>query len=312
MSAASVQVVTVDFATANSTAVAPGDYTATSGTLTFAAGETTKTIIVPVVGDLLDEVNEVFFVNLSNATNITIGDNQGVGTITDDDLAPSLAINDVTVVEGNTGTTNATFTVTLSAASGQAITVNFATANNTALAPGDYTAASGTLTFAAGETTKAITVPVVGDLLVEGNETFFVNLTNAVNATISDNQGLGTITDDDVASLAINDVTVTEGNSGTTNATFTVTLSAASGQPVTVDFATANNTASAPGDYTATSGSLSFAAGETSKTITVPVIGDLISEGNETFFVNLTNATNASIADNQGIGTITNDDAPPL
>jgi hypothetical protein len=138
----------VNFATANNTALAPGDYTATSGTLTFAAGETTKTVTVPVVGDLLDEANEAFFVNLSSATNATIADNQGVGTITDDDAAPSLAINDVTVTEGNAGTTNATFTVTLSAASGQPVTVNFATANNTALAPGDYTAASGTLTFA--------------------------------------------------------------------------------------------------------------------------------------------------------------------
>jgi large repetitive protein len=113
-----------------------------------------------LVGDLLDEVNETFFVNLSSATNATIADNQGVGTITDDDATPSLTINDVTVTEGNTGSTNATFTVTLSAASGQAVTVDFATANNTALAPGDYTAASGTLTFAAGETTKTITVSV--------------------------------------------------------------------------------------------------------------------------------------------------------
>jgi hypothetical protein len=156
------------------------------------------------------------------------------------------------VTEGNAGTTNATFTVTLSAASTQVITVNFATANGTAVAPGDYTAASGTLTFAAGETSKTIIVPVVGDLLDEANETFLVNLSSAANAVIADNQGIGTITDDDLApALSINNVTVAEGSTGSTNATFTVTLSAASGQAVSVGYLTENNTAVAPGDYTA-------------------------------------------------------------
>ena len=110
---------------------------------------------------------------------------------------PALSINDVTVTEGNAGTTNATFTVSLSASSSQQVTVNFATADDTAIQPGDYTSSSGTLTFASGETTKSITVSVNGDTADEADERFFVNLSGATNATISDGQGVGTITDDD-------------------------------------------------------------------------------------------------------------------
>jgi uncharacterized delta-60 repeat protein/CSLREA domain-containing protein len=312
LSAASGQTVTVDFATADGTALQPGDYTSNSGTLTFAPGETTKTVTVAVKGDVLDEANETYFINLTNAANATISDAQGLGTVTDDEGAPSLSINDITVTEGDSGTVNAVFTVTLSAASGQTVTVDFATADGTALQPGDYTSNSGTLTFAPGETTKTITVAVNGDVLDEVNETYFINLTNAANATISDSQGLGTVTDDDGAgTLSINDITVTEGNSGTVNAVFTVTLSAASGQTVTVDFATADGTALQPGDYTSNSGTLTFAPGETTKTVTVAVKGDVLDEVNETYFINLTNATNATISDSQGLGTITDDDAAP-
>jgi uncharacterized repeat protein (TIGR01451 family)/CSLREA domain-containing protein len=108
-----------------------------------------------------------------------------------------ISVNDVTVAEGDSGTTNATFTVTRTANTTVTSTVDYATADDTAQAPGDYTSTSGTLTFAPGETTKTISVPVKGDTLDEANEQFFVNLSNATNATISDAQGVGTITDDD-------------------------------------------------------------------------------------------------------------------
>jgi predicted extracellular nuclease len=309
---ASGQVVTVAYATANGTASQPGDYTSTSGTLTFAAGTTTQQISVPVVGDLLDEDNETFLVNLTTPGAATIGDNQGVGTINDNDPLPGLSINDVAVTEGDSGTTNAVFTVSLTAASGRTVMVAYATANGTAIQPGDYTTTSGTLTISAGSTTGQITVPVVGDLVDEDNETFFVNLSAATNASITDNQGLGTITDNDpLPGLSINDVTLTEGDSGITNALFTVTLSPASGRGVSVAYATANGTAVAPGDYTSGSGTLSFAAGATTAQIMVPVVGDLLDEDNETFFVNLSGATNASITDAQGLGTITDNDPLP-
>jgi uncharacterized protein YjiK len=222
---------------------------------------------------------------------------------------PSLSINDVSVTEGNSGTVNAVFAVSLSAASTQPVTVNYATANGTAIEPGDYTAASGQVSFQPGVISQPVTVAVNGDVIPEPNETFFVTLSSAVNATIGDNQGIGTINNDDVVlSLSINDVSVTEGNSGTVNAVFAVSLSAVSAQTVTVNYATANGTATEPGDYMAASGQVSFQPGVISQPVTVAVNGDVITEPDETFFVNLNSAVNATISDNQGIATITDDD----
>ena len=225
------------------------------------------------------------------------------------DTGPVLTIDDISIDEGNSGTVNAVFTVTLSATSSQTVTVNYATANGTATAGSDYVAASGQVTFQPGQTSRAVTVVVNGDVIDEPDETFFVNLSNAVNAAIADNQGMGTISDDDGApSLSVNDVTVTEGNSGTVNAAFTVTLSATSSQTVTVNYATANGTATVGSDYVAASGQVTFQPGQTSRAVTVVVNGDVIDEPDETFFVNLSNAVNAAIADNQSTGTITDDD----
>ena len=225
---------------------------------------------------------------------------------------PGLSINDVTLAEGNSGSTFANFTVSLSAPSANSVTVNYATSNGSASAGSDYTAASGTITFAPGETTKPISVEIFGDTSVEGNETFNVTLTSPTNATISDNSGLGTINNDDAApavSLSINDVTLSEGNSGSTFANFTVNLSAPSANSVTVNYATSNGSASAGSDYTAASGTLTFAPGETTKPISIQVFGDTSVEGNETFDVVLSGATNASISDSSGLGTINNDDS---
>lgn len=312
LSGVSGQTVTVDFATADNNAVAASDYTASTGTLTFAPGETTKSITVPILGDVLDETDESFFVNFSNATNASLLDGQAIGTITDDDATPSLSINDVAVTEGDFGTTTATFTVTLSAISAQTVTVNYSTADNTATAASDYSANSGTLTFAPGETTKTIAIEVLGDTVDEPNETFQVNLTGAAGGVISDNRGIGTIMDDDgTPSLSIDDVVVSEGSSGVTTATFMVSLSAASGRTVTVKYGTANGTAVAPADYYATTGTLSFPTGITTRPISVAIRPDLLDEADETFFVNLLSATNASIADNRATDTISDDDAPP-
>jgi serralysin len=306
LSQTSSQTVTVNYTTADSIATAGNDYIATTGMLTFAPGETSKTVNVAVIGDTLNETNETFFLNLSGATNATLLNSQGIGTIQNDDI--SLSINDVSLSEGNSGTKNATFTVSLSQASSQTVSVNYGAANGTATAGSDYTATSGTLTFAPGVTSQTINVPVLGDTLNEPNETFWVNLSGATNASIADSQGIGTIVNDDPV-LLINDVSLTEGNSGTKNATFTVTLSQASTQTVSVNYATANGTATTgTKDYTAKTGTLTFAAGVTSQTISVAVTGDTVGEYDEQFYVNLTTPTNATIADNQGIGTISNDD----
>lgn len=225
-------------------------------------------------------------------------------------VPPSASINDVTVTEGDAGTTvAATFTVTLSRASATQVTIAYATADGTATAPADYLSNAGALTFAPGDTSETITITVVGDNTDEPNETFVVNLSAPVNATLADAQGTGNILDDDgPPALSINDVTVTEGNAGTVNATFTVRLLPASGGTVTVAFATANGTATAPADYEPAAGTLTFTAGDTEETITVRVAGDTLDEANETFVVNLTAPSGATISDAQGTGTILDDD----
>ncbi len=205
------QPVSVSFATANNSADG-ADYQSTSGTLTFAAGdlsfepgETRKTITVRVNGDMVDEVNETFFVNLSGAMNATIADGQGVGTIVDDDEseeALKITINDVTVTEGDQGTVNAVFVVSISGPPRQPVVVTFETANSTADAS-DYQPSMGVITFQPGEIGRTITIRVLGDTLNEPTETFFVNLTNVSGATIEDEQGIGTILDDDARSILV-------------------------------------------------------------------------------------------------------------
>lgn len=312
LSGTSSQTVTVNYATANNSAVAGSDYVAASGTVTFTPGQVSQTISVTVNGDTTFEPNETFFVNLSNATNATIDDNQGVGTIVNDDAQPSISINNVTVTEGNAGTTTASFTVSLSNPSSQSVSVNYATAGNTATSGTDFVATSGTATIAAGQTSTTINVTVNSDTIFEANETFFVNLTSPTNATISDNQGTGTINNDDAEpSISINNVSVTEGNSGTTTAAFTVSLSHASSQTITVNFATAAGTATAGVDYVSTSGTVTFNPGQTTRPINVTVNGDTTLEPNETFTVNLSAPVSSTIADNQGAGTINDDDSQP-
>ena len=226
---------------------------------------------------------------------------------------PSLFINDVTLNEGNGGTTNATFTVSLSPSSQQTITVNYATANGTATAGSDYTAKTGTLTFAPGITTQTVTVAVAGDTALEGNETFTVNLSNAGATPIIDAQGVGTIINDDqLPTLSINNVSIAEGNTGTQIINFLVTLSAASTQTVTVQYATANGTANAGDDFVDKTGTLTFAPGITSKSVAITINGDTTVEPDEDFTINLTAPTNAAIADAQGLGSIINDDGGTL
>ena len=229
-------------------------------------------------------------------------------------IAGSVSINDVTISEGNSGTKVATFTVTRSGGTA-AFDVNYATSDGTATAAdGDYAAASNTLHFGANENTQTISVTINGDTKVEANETFNVDLSNATNgATISDSQGVGTITNDDGAAIAgpisINDVTISEGNSGTKVATFTVTRSGGTAA-FDVNYATSDGTATAAdGDYAAASNTLHFGANQNTQTISVTINGDTKVEANETFNVDLSNATNgATISDPQGVGTITNDD----
>ncbi len=317
LSTASGQTVTVNWTTADDTATAGSDYSATPTLITLNPGETTQTLNVTIIDDTIDEPPETFFVNLATPTNATILDGQGVGTITDDDPLPSIDIDPASTPEGDAGTTNLTFTLTLSNASSQAVTVNWTTADGSAtVADNDYVAVTvpDTVTFTPNTTTQTVNVTINGDTAVEVDETLLVNLATPTNATIGTAQGTGTITNDDaLPTLSIDDpLAIAEGNAGTTTINFTVTLSAASAQTVTVNWATADGTATiANSDYAATTGTLTFIPGDTSETIPVLVNGDLVFESNENFTVNLSVPVNATILDAQGTGTITNDDAAP-
>src|SRR5690349_20801001 len=221
---------------------------------------------------------------------------------------PSITVHDVVVVEGNSGTTQAMFSVTLSAASSQTVSCSFATANGTATAGSDYVATSGTLTFAPGEVEKPVVVLVNGDTVDEAQETFFLDISNVQNATVNTSRGTGFIIDDDGPTISVNDVSVTEGNSGTKAATFTLTLSAPSVEPIAIRVITTPGTATASSDYNSINLVVTFQPGVVTRTVDVSIIGDTNLEPNETFTVNLSDPFGTTIADGEGVGTILDDD----
>lgn len=319
LSQAATAPVSVGYTTVNGTAIAGQDYASVVGTLTFAAGETAKTVSVDILGDTLVETNETFSLSLSSPTGATIAKGQATGTIVNDDIdaqpavLPAISIADLSTREGNGEHNHFMFAVTLDKASSVPVTVQYKTVDGSAAGGVDYTASTGTVTFAPGTTSQTIHVDIKGDSVAEADETFTVLLSSPVSATIADGSGTGTIANDDVAapvlpSLSVSDAARAEGNSGTATLNFTVSLSKAATGPVTVQYGTANGTASAGSDYTAKSGTLTFAAGETSKKVSVAVSGDTVVEANETLTLNLSGASGATIADGLGAGTITNDD----
>ncbi len=266
---------------------------------------------MPIITDLLDEANETFFVNLSQPTNSILLDPQAVATIVDDDPQPTLSINSVSVSEGDLGTTDAVFTVTLSAVSGRDVTVAFATTGVTATSGADFQPTSGTLTFssALNETAKLITVSVMGDLNVEANETFNVTLANAVNASITTGTGVGTIVDDEPR-LSVADIQCTArepiaGHAGGHCSTSPAAVLSPWNSPRWRVTATGNV------DYVATSGTLTFQPGQTVALLDIGILNDVLNEDDETFQVNFFNAVGASILDGQALVTIDDDDPLP-
>ncbi|MCP3953419.1 MAG: hypothetical protein GY697_14550, partial [Desulfobacterales bacterium] len=337
LSAAVGSAVTVVANTADGSATAGSDFGAVSNqTVTFTpGGALTQTVTVNVTGETLVEYDETFTVNLTDArfggsvdvTRVTIADAQGLGTIPNDDTA-TLSINDVSLAEGDAGTTAFDFTVTLSDSVVSDVTVVADTSPANATGGGtDYNdVISQTVTFTAGGAlTQTVTVTAIGDSFIEADETFQVNLTDALfggivdatRTTITAPQGLGTIVNDDQATLAINDVSHSEGANGdSTIYTFTVTLSGDGDvdQAITVDYTTTGGSAtSGSGDFLASAGMLNFAGTNNEfHTIDVTVNGDDWVEYDETFSVTLSNIAAGGKAvtfgNNPGTGTITNDD----
>jgi hypothetical protein len=233
-----------------------------------------------------------------------------VGAI--ESIGPSLTIGNVSQAEGTGGTSGFAFTVTLSAASAQPVTVQFATVAGTAAAGADYTHVTGTLTFVPGDTSEVADVGVVGDALHEANEQFSVVLSAASGAGIASGTGLGTIVNDDAPpAVSVSDAAGADLACGATAATFTATLSPVSGATAVVSFATEPGTATSPADYAATAGVVTFPPGTTTAQVVVPIVDDLLPEPTETFTLRLSSPVNATLADASGLGTITDQDGAP-
>ena len=313
--------VSVDYTTANATATAGADYTATAGTLAFADGATTATFTVPILDDAVFEGDETFTVSLSNAAGgASLGaPTSATVTITDNESAQpgTLALTSATYTVAETGAA-ITISVTRSGGSDGAVSVDYTTANATATAGADYTATAGTLAFADGATTATFTVPILDDAVFEGDETFTVSLSNAAGGASlgAPTSATVTITDNESAqpgTLALTSATYTVAETGAA-ITISVTRSGGSDGAVSVDYTTANATATAGADYTATAGTLAFADGATTATFTVPILDDAVFEGDETFTVSLSNAAGGATLGPQidaNILIVDNDPAPP-
>ena len=311
--------VMVNYSTSPSFNATPGlDYTPVTGTLTFGPGETTKTFNVPILEDAQAESSEQFNVILSGPVGgAALGTPSTASVIINDNDttippgAVTLSVDDVTVVEGNTGTL-AVFTVTLSAVRNFTITAQYITSSGTANAGADYETVSGTVSFAPGLTTRTISVPVNGDVAPEANETFFINLSNPVNAVIADAQGQATINDDDVpptAAFAFGAASYA-GTEHTTQVLLTVNRTGDTSGAMTVTYATTNGSASDRSDYTFAAGTLEFAPGETSKTIPILINEDSHVEGTETLTVTLSNPTGGGGLGGQASTTVVIIDDP--
>jgi hypothetical protein len=287
------------------------DFVVSGEPLTVPAGTSQAEVEVEVVGDALDEPNETLDVEVVDVSgNAVIGaDPTARVTIADDDAVPRINVDDVSAREGDP----LVFTVSLSAPSGRAVTVRYATARVAPTATSDLAAASGTLTFDPGETSATVAVATTDDVIDEQDERVNLNLSSATNAAIADNRGVGTIVDNDTSVVSITGVTITEGPSGTRNANFIVRLSNPSDRQVRVTLATDDDSAvSAPPaqrDYYAFNGNTTFAPGQTSKVVAVRVVGDRRDEVDESFSLTVIALNNGA----QGIGasalgTIVDDD----
>jgi hypothetical protein len=299
---------TVDCAQTGGTATPGSDYTASTQPLTFLVTDTSKTCSVTTLQDSIYEGPHTLGALLQNPGGpVLIATSSALGTINDNDTPPAFSVSGGSAVEG----ASITFTITKTGTTDLEHAITYATANGTATtADSDYTSVASTTTFALGQTSVSVVVPTTTDGKYELNETLVLNLSNATNgATISGSQASGTITNNDAApSFAINSPAVMNEGSAIT---FTVTKGGNTSTGVSHGFnwATANNTAVAPGDYTAASGSITFAPADTQKTFLVQTVTDgvLDSTSNETFFANLTTnaGTNgATISTSQGTGTI--------
>lgn len=309
LSKPSANTITVRYATQQATATANSDYIATSGTLTFAPGETSQFINVDVVGDTLVELRETFRVNLSNPTEAILGNTFATGTIISEDL-PFVSVGNASVTEGNSGRKEIYFPFELSGAHSENVTIAYTTKDGTAKSGSDYEAVSGNLVIPSGIRTGLVRTWVVGDTAIELDEQFTIEIVAAVNATTDGQFGTGTITNDDVRQgVSVSEGGVVEGNLGRKEMAFEFSLAAPSASFVTIHYETADGSATvADRDYTRVSGSFSIAPGRRSARVVVPVISDRKPEEDETFTMKIVRVFGAPIDVGTAVGTIYNDD----
>ncbi len=280
-----------------------GDYVPTSGTLTFLpGGPLTRTVTVQVIGDTERETNETFRLRL-DATSGILERDVALGHILNDDV--DLQVNDISIIEGNSGTKDAVFTISGMGAINQDIRVSYSTISQSAQGASDYLPRAGVATLTAANPTALVTVPIVGDTFNEGLETFGLQLTFAENARIEDALGIATIIDNDpTPNFYVDDVQVTTTLAGDRIATFTVALDWPSGRDVSVQYATSDGTARAGIEYQGLVGTLDFAPGARTQQVVVPVMTSDVHSANKIFYLNLLGAVNAHFGDPQGVGTI--------
>ncbi|HLQ44240.1 MAG TPA: Calx-beta domain-containing protein, partial [Planctomycetaceae bacterium] len=323
--AASVQV-RVDLFTGTGKADAT-DFVGTppTTTLSFAAGETSKTFVVNIAGDKTIEPDEEFAVTMLNPVNATLKNTSATGVILSDDLPPTLSIaaTNASRNEGDSGQVPLEFTVTRHGDASGSASVTYAVAGSgtNAADAADFggtdfggSLPTGTISFSPGETTKTITVNITGDSTIELDESFTVTLSNVSGAGLGTATATGTIVNDDASlSIAATSATKSEGNSGNTAFTFTITRTGSTSGSASVNFAVAGSGSSAADDADfgglLPGGTINFAAGETSKTVTVNVTGDTTIEPDEGFTVTLSNPTGANLETSAATGTILNDDS---
>ena len=301
--------VTVDVSTGDGSATEGTDYEGLFGELvTIPVGSASFTASVETGEDGLDEANETFFATASSPTNAGLDDFIGQSTIGDDDPKPELSIGDVTVTEKDTENVEAEVTLTLSAASGRAVNLFVETTDSSAKSGTDYVAKETNFSLPAGTTTKTVKLLVKGDKLDEPQERFFLDLATT-EADTPDQRAQITITDNDPKpQLSITDVTKREKDSGRTSYEFKLKLNRKSGKTVRVDWKTVKDSARSPADFVSKSGTARFLPRTTEKTVTIEVKSDQRDEVKEKFFVKLSGAVNATIADTKGKGVIKDDD----
>jgi len=305
--------VQLTYATVDGSAIGWSDFDGADQPVTFNAGDTYKDVRIIIRGDSVAEANETFSVRLDKVTGSTIVDGTGRGTIVNDDAAFNV-IDAAAVAEGNSGTKQVAVKITRTGSTTGTAQVKWQTANDTALASTDYVTASDTITFNPGETEKLAMITIRGDTAFENNERLFVRLYYPSGAGIVDFEGNVPITNDDAQPattswLTVNNVSVTEGNSGSKLATFRITRHGSTTGTVSATYTTFDSSALDTSDYTYSAGPVTFYDGVTYKDIPVVIRGDTVAEANETFGLRIEKVTGATLASGPGQGTIVNDDA---